>query len=419
MRTNTLCDTYENMTKSPKYTKFPNQDIFLISCSKKKLDRADRAENLYQSDLFKKSISVAQRNSQNYFILSAKHGLLHPSDKVQPYNLFLNSLSTAQRDAWGRSIVQKLSRQFPNPATIWILAGEKYVEPIRKHLDPEKYQLRTPLMGLGYGRRLSWLMNGPEQIDRERNIEKLYKLLEGKSRKAKPPTLFEAVKENELPNQGVYFFLDDAEPTRYSSVLPRIIRIGTHAVSTGSKAILRTRLRAHLGTEAGLGNHRGSVFRQHVGAALIEKNQFNNLYPNWGIGRNASKKIRLDETSLEREVSNYIRKLRLLFIEVPGEHGTDSYRDFIERNSLALLTQNMCPSELASKKWLGNWSPNKTIRRSGLWNIQHVGGKYEKSFLKVLHELIDAEINKNKTRGSKTETSFARGQQSTNSQICI
>src|SRR5262249_14219860 len=72
----------------------------------------------------------------------------------------------------------------------------------------------------------------------------------------------------EWPARGVYFFAEPGELRRSASEVPRIVRIGTHAVSAGSKATLWGRLRTHRGGLSGSGNHRGSIFRQHVGAAL-------------------------------------------------------------------------------------------------------------------------------------------------------
>ena len=74
------------------------------------------------------------------------------------------------------------------------------------------------------------------------------------------------------PLQGVYFFFEPGE-MREDGRTPRVVRVGTHAVSEGSKTTLWQRLSRHKGHErgkyAGGGNHRGSVFRLHVGAALL------------------------------------------------------------------------------------------------------------------------------------------------------
>lgn len=70
------------------------------------------------------------------------------------------------------------------------------------------------------------------------------------------------------PIRGVYFFLEPGEYRTQNSDAPRVVRVGTHAVSVGSKSTLWGRLRAHCGSQSGTGNHRGSIFRLHVGAAM-------------------------------------------------------------------------------------------------------------------------------------------------------
>jgi hypothetical protein len=74
---------------------------------------------------------------------------------------------------------------------------------------------------------------------------------------------------NPFPARGVYFFREVGECRASDPNTLRIVRIGTHAVSANAKSTLRSRLKAHLGTRAGGGNHRGSIFRLHVGAALL------------------------------------------------------------------------------------------------------------------------------------------------------
>ena len=51
--------------------------VTLISCVKKKLDLKSKAQDLYQSPLFKKNLAYAKQiNSDEIYILSAKYGLL-------------------------------------------------------------------------------------------------------------------------------------------------------------------------------------------------------------------------------------------------------------------------------------------------------------------------------------------------------
>ena len=53
---------------------------------------------------------------------------------------------------------------------------------------------------------------------------------------------------------------------------PKVVRVGTHALTAGSGTKLWTRLSEHKGPpKTGGGNHRGSIFRLIVGAALINR----------------------------------------------------------------------------------------------------------------------------------------------------
>jgi hypothetical protein len=72
-----------------------------------------------------------------------------------------------------------------------------------------------------------------------------------------------------MANRGVYFFFEGGELRSQSGSGGLVVRIGTHAVSVGSKSTLWGRLAQHRGSLSGNGNHRGSIFRLWVGSALL------------------------------------------------------------------------------------------------------------------------------------------------------
>jgi hypothetical protein len=194
--------------------------------------------------------------------------------------------------------------------------------------------------------------------------------------------------------RGVYFFCEADEQRSSCFSSSRIVRVGTHAISAKSKSTLWQRLRAHLGTRLGQGNHRGSIFRLHVGAALLARDQVN--IPTWGIGSSAPQALREDqaaqsmESLYEQKVSKYISSMKVLWINVPDEPGPKSLRAAIEQNAIALLSNRFSPVEPASANWLGLQSPRDDIRRSGLWNINYVNQDYDPRFL----ELLDAAVER-------------------------
>jgi hypothetical protein len=65
------------------------------------------------------------------------------------------------------------------------------------------------------------------------------------------------------PARGVYFFREAGKNRSDSGQGPRIVRVGTHALKTGSKAKLWTRLSQHKRQPStGGGNHRGPICDQ-------------------------------------------------------------------------------------------------------------------------------------------------------------
>ena len=154
--------------------------------------------------------------------------------------------------------------------------------------------------------------------------------------------LRECTGKMEWPIRGVYFLFEPSEwlcTRRFRPLTHRIVRVGTHGVSRGSKATLWNRISTHRGVVAGAGNHRSSIFRLHVGAALMRK--LPNMWdaPNWGVGQLAGADVQQKERSLEREVSEILGQMRLLWLNVPDDPGPYSDRSYLERNSIGLLSR--------------------------------------------------------------------------------
>ena len=195
-----------------------------------------------------------------------------------------------------------------------------------------------------------------------------------------------------LPKQGVYFFLEPGESIPLLGGKPRIVRVGTHAVSAGAKSTLYSRLKSHFGGKSGTGNHRGSVFRKHVGNAMLKKEK--QIIPTWGQGSIAPAALRADpdaqkaEADWERKISQYIGEMSILWVDVPGESSSTNLRAFIEKNAIALLSNHTLPEFKASSDWLGQFSTEDKIRSSLLWNVKHVDAHYDPQFLVILAEVI-------------------------------
>ena len=191
------------------------------------------------------------------------------------------------------------------------------------------------------------------------------------------------------PVRGVYFFFEEGEARSDSGDGLRVVHVGTHALKRGSATSLWKRLAQHRGTAAsGGGNHRGSIFRLLTGTALMQREPALAV-KSWGRGSTADRSVRRDEHSLECRVSDSIGRMPLLWLAVPDESGPDSLRGFVERNTIALLSNHHCPAlDPPSGTWLGRDCSRERVRRSGLWNNNHVDEVHDPSFLNDFERLV-------------------------------
>ncbi len=219
--------------------------------------------------------------------------------------------------------------------------------------------------------------------ERADDVEAFYRVL------AKLPTrrLGECSGRDHWPQRGVYFFFEDGEMRTDGS--PRVVRIGTHGLTAGSKSTLWGRLSQHRGTVTPKGgNHRGSVFRARVGQALL--NRTGTELPGWDDRKNDTEDQRAAERDLEAQVSDEIGGMTVAWLDVPDAPGPDSLRGYIERNAIALLAGQERPSP----NWLGHQSDRAPIRSSGLWNSNHVVDDYDPAFLAIFAHLASGATTK-------------------------
>lgn len=228
-------------------------------------------------------------------------------------------------------------------------------------------------------------------MSRRKNIDHFYQIMEDLEEIVGGKRLLSQCDgAMDWPKRGVYFFFEEGEVREHVGL--RVVRVGTHALKIGSKRTLWCRLSQHKGTMsgkyAGGGNHRGSVFRLHVGTAMISKNGYDAA--TWAKGSTAKEEVRHKEQFIEKLVSTHIRSMPFLWVEVYDPPGPDSSRNYIEKNTIALLS-NFRKSEcidLASPNWLGNYVWNEKIRLSGLWNVNNVDKKYDPNYLHVLQKFV-------------------------------
>ena len=373
------------------------RSIVLVSCVKSKRSSSSPAKDLYVSTLFRAQRAFAERFANKWFILSAKYGLLEPDRVVDTYEETLKGASAERKRAWSHDVFASLEKQTTPDDVITITAGEDYCKYLAPLLEKRGNEVRRPVKGLSMGfipGRLHDLIAKSEiplpskqhvaktrerptlQLNPQKEqLDDLYALLS----RLGPPRLLTDL-EN-IPRRGVYFFFEDNEVRPNGGAL-RIVRVGTHGLKLLSKSTLSGRLSQHRGTHKGTGNHRGSVFRLHVGKAIIVRDKLD--CPTWGKGSSASRETILSEEFLERAASEYIRQMRVILLDTPDEPGPDSARAFIEQNAIGLLAGK----EPASKNWLGFYTGNQAITRSFLWNVTHLDHEVDNGFIDRLAKIV-------------------------------
>ena len=142
----------------------PAQTIYLVGCGKQKASSRARAKDIYTSPFFRYKRQYAERFGDSWFIISAKHHLLHPDKMIEPYDEALNDAGVATKKSWA-AIVHKQLCQVINPNDIIIiLAGKDYFG----HLLPllGSYKVLLPLKGLKQGGQMQWLKS---ELSKEEN----------------------------------------------------------------------------------------------------------------------------------------------------------------------------------------------------------------------------------------------------------
>jgi hypothetical protein len=364
----------------------PAGPVVLVSCGNRKLDAVAAAKDLYISDRFRAARKFAELYGAAWFVISAKHGMVSPDEILSPYDVDLKSLSLRDKRSWAKRVLSKLSSNGLLTSQLIVLADDVYSNALRIEFEKVGALVSYPFHHLPIGADLDILTRINNNPERVAHYKKFYDLMVRLQRMPGQMIPFGELDSKQLSKAGVYFFFDPLEWTRfYDQQTLRVVRVGTHGVSQGSKSQLWQRLRTHRGNDDGTGSHRSSIFRLHVGnAILLSKNR---RMPSWGIGASASGEIRDGERKLEIEVSQYLRGLRVAFLPIVDEANADSDRSYIERNVISLLTEGGSIDEQGSD-WLGNFSSRPQIKDSGLWNVNYVGESYDPDFLSVFEALI-------------------------------
>jgi len=165
---------------------------------------------------------------------------------------------------------------------------------------------------------------------------------------------------SDLPTDAIYFFLELGETVQVASqTVDRVVRVGTHR----RDGRFRGRIRQHYGAVGSLtGNKNSSVFRKHVGGAVLRKRNPGDARLLEWLMQNAP-----TFTEVEQAVSQILHDI-FTFACIQVDDAEE--RLSLERGLIGLLAQY--PVGQPSCGWLGHHAAAQAVRASGLWNTQHV-----------------------------------------------
>lgn len=174
------------------------------------------------------------------------------------------------------------------------------------------------------------------------------------------PRLNHETPKDQLPENGLYFFFEQGEAVQWNKVsVDRIVRIGTHR----KDGRFRKRIQQHYGNVHSFGgNKNGSVFRKHVGGALLRRSNSTDLRLGEWLTQGGSSFI-----DVEIMVSRLLRQnFTFSCIRIDRERERLS----LEKELIALVARH--PLGEPSSEWLGKHAVSEKINHSGLWNTQHI-----------------------------------------------
>lgn len=131
--------------------------IGLVGCVKEKAPVSMPARDLYTSTLFRGRRAFVEIHCTQWWILSAEHGLVDPSQVLSPYDRTLKNASRAQRRAWSNQVLAALDdRVRPGPGDVAeIHAGADYRDyGLVEGLQTRGCRVEIPTSGLTLGQQL-------------------------------------------------------------------------------------------------------------------------------------------------------------------------------------------------------------------------------------------------------------------------
>jgi hypothetical protein len=124
------------------------QKIALITaCSKKKLLRPAPAKELYQGSMFKKARRIAEKLRADFFILSAKYGLIGENKIIRPYDTVIRYKKDIKE--LQKRLDPVLLQHLETYDKVFLIMGSKYQEVLLPFWENINFYCLESKLGMG------------------------------------------------------------------------------------------------------------------------------------------------------------------------------------------------------------------------------------------------------------------------------
>jgi len=133
--------------------------IGLVGCVKEKAGGPRPAKDLYVSTLFSGRRSFVEHTCEQWWILSAEHGLVHPDDVLAPYDVTLKAMGQSARREWSSRVMAAIDERVrPVAGDVFeIHAGAEYRNfGLIDGLRARGCAVENPTEGMGIGKQLQF-----------------------------------------------------------------------------------------------------------------------------------------------------------------------------------------------------------------------------------------------------------------------
>ncbi|SVD99892.1 uncharacterized protein METZ01_LOCUS452746 [marine metagenome] len=142
----------------------PPRRIGLVGCVAKKRRTSHLAQELYVSQLFTGRRSYVEQTCDEWWVLSAKHLLVHPLQVLVPYNQALSTAGRGDRRRWAARVLVVIGKRIcPRPGDVFeIHAGAEYRDfGLVEGLTQQGCLVDVPTQGKRIGEQLRFYKHSP------------------------------------------------------------------------------------------------------------------------------------------------------------------------------------------------------------------------------------------------------------------